>query len=81
MLLHTLTDSECFDTIIFNKEGDMVLTAFLITTLVVFSINLLIAIYAISINMQEGRVNSYGVIILVLSLIMTSWNIYCLINL
>ena len=59
----------------------MVLTAFQITTLVVFSINLLIAIYAISINMQEGRVNSYGVIILVLSLIMTSWNIYCLINL
>jgi hypothetical protein len=56
------------------------LTAFLIATLVIFSFNLLIATYSISVNMQENKVNIYGITILFLSLIMTSWNIYCLIN-
>jgi len=56
------------------------ITAFLITTLIVFSINLLFAIYALLINSQDGEVNGYGIALICVSLLMVSWNIYCLIN-
>lgn len=56
------------------------ITAFLIATLVVFSLNLLLSLYAFAINVQEKTVNYYGIVMIMLPLIMVSWNIYCLIE-
>jgi hypothetical protein len=56
------------------------LLAFLITTLIIFSINSLAAIYLLSTKINEQRVGVSDIILVILPVLIISWNIYLLIN-
>jgi hypothetical protein len=57
------------------------LLAFLIATLIVFSINSLASIYLLSIKINNQNVKVSDLIIVFVALGMLSWNIYTIINL
>jgi hypothetical protein len=56
------------------------LLAFLITTLIIFSINSLAAIYLLSTKINEQKVRVSDIILVILPVLIISWNIYLLIN-
>lgn len=57
------------------------LTAFLITTLIIFSINLMMNILVLGFNLSsDGPVPIISIVNIVVNLLMITWNIFVLVN-